>query len=253
MKVFKTTETQGTPMNSISLYAGLDDLEDILITKASVISGTAMGKIVVAPAVVNSMVVVNCIAMNQKMYPLSGPFNCLKHSAAENVDCVIVGGYPDDKSSIALGQWTGSSYCTNEKKATSFLHTHICHNQYGSEYRVSDLDPALVSLQKDGVWLIPEVLSTYIGGNKVMAPIWEPMIWNLLNELSTLNENVPIIFTTESAAEKFSTAVISSKHRFTLLLADRKEREDSKFLDAAEKIMKSNGKKWFNFFNKSTK
>lgn len=243
MNVFQTTKKQEMHKNSIKLYANLDDA-DALIKQESFSD---------EPAVVSSFVQINCYAVVHKMYPLNGPFNAFKYCTPSQVSCMIVGGLPTSNNMTLLTNWTGSSYCVRDNVLGSDLHSAICYNQNGTDGALNRLDPVLSRLQRDGIMLIPEALSTFEGGTRIMSKLWEPFIWNYLFKMSNIYPDVPILFTTESAKAKFSSAVLNSQYRFNLVVSNHAVSESSDVLACIEKLLMENGQKYFNFLTKSLK
>lgn len=234
--------------NCVKLYADLDLLDAILGDKGK---APTIRAIVENDAVVESSVLINCLAVQHDMYPMHGPWRPFKYSKVKELDCIIVGGVPDDSSEEALRRWTGSAYSTfdsNPEFASSALHKFICYTEANSLYRAKEIQKSLMDLQKAGILLLPEILSTFVGGNKLMVNIWEPLIWNFLNEYVAMFPETPILFTTESASERFTMAVEGSKKVFHVQIEDKDECENNKTLKVIEREIRQGTKAYFNFF-----
>jgi hypothetical protein len=252
MKIFQTMKQPDVDQNFTDLYAKTDYIEGKLDSMGK---RSPLSDLINIRPVVNSLVVINTQAIIHDMFPVHGPFRPFSYCKMKEINGIIVGGFPNDKSEEKLLDWTGSAYCTNETAGndTSDLHLHMAFSEWNSAYRSGTLSKDLTKLQVNGILLIPEVLSTFVNGNKTMAPLWEPFIWNFLAAYTALEPDTPILFTTESAAEKFRLAVEGTKYVFTELIGDRAEREDGKAMAQMQRVIRDNGVRFFNFISLSTK
>ena len=212
-----------------------------------------VSEITTLPAVLDSFVLINILAMENKMYPLAGPFKAFDYCKLSDIECIIVGGMPTDDDAEKLRRWLGPSYAYEigglDAPWRDNMFEWICYNQFATTFRINNIHRNLRVLQENGVLLLPEILSTFVGGNKIMEGLWEPFIWNFLAEFTTTNPEIPVIFTTESAQEKFLSATDNSQFKAMALIADRIEREENKTLKAAEIQVRRNGRRSFNFFD----
>lgn len=240
---------QETAPTCIKLYADLDKISDILIKGEKT---AVMGDVATIPSVVASFPLINLFAIQYYMFPLVSPFKPFTYCTTRNLEAIIVGGYPNDKDMKKLAMWSGSSYTAassvSESPWSDDLYEFITYNEFDAVGRSWNIKKSLSALQTAGVLLLPEVLSTFVGGNQIMGKLWEPFIWHFLSEFSSHHPDVPILFTTESAHEKFISAVDGSKYRFYAAIGDKEVRQNNKCLKIMEQIIHDGCNYKFNFF-----
>lgn len=240
---------QATAQNYIKLYADLDEISSVFIAGEKT---TAMGEVPAIPSVVATFPLINLFAIQHSMFPSTGPFRPFKYCKTKNVECIIVGGMPNDKDIKNLAMWSGSSYCATSNISDSpwpnDFYDFIAFNEFGHKERAWNIKKSLFALQQQGVMLIPEVLSTFVNGNQIMSKLWEPFIWHFLSEYCVLHPSTPILFTTESAKEKFTSAVEGAEYRFYAAIADKDVRKNNKSLKMIEEIIHDGCNFKFNFF-----
>jgi len=214
-----------------------------------------LSELITTKPVVNAFSLINCLAILHDMFPYCGPFNPFKFCKLKDLNGIIVGGLPSDKSAESLASWTGSAYCSIDSNSVvnSNLQIAIALNEHSSVHRTWGLSNDMSKLQTNGIMLIPEVLSTYVGGNEVMKKAWEPFIWSFLSNIAVLDERLPILFVTESAEENFTSAVEGSRYVNSMYIDDENDRRTSPALGQMEHYITENGARYFNFYKLAQK
>lgn len=253
MNVLQTTPRQDAEASSYTdLYINIEEAADKL--KAFGGLNTAIHSMMDSKAIVNASVAINCLAATNNMYPLKGPWQPLQKCGLKSLSCILMGGLPVDSSIDALESWTGSAYTVREGSSFALpnpLHDAIGMNEDGNTYRTTYLARDLNRLQLNGVMLLPEVLSTYKGGNNTMAMLWEPFLWTFLNEI-TSRRNIPIIFTSQNAYHTFETAVHGNGFVQKMFFEEKAEIDHNKALHQLERELAKRSS-LFNFYKFSTR
>jgi len=252
MKIFQTMQAMEMSQNYTDLYADLTIIEKRLDTYGI---KTNLGELITAKPVINAFSLINCLAILHDMFPYSGPFNPFKFCKLRELNGIIVGGLPNDKFVESLAAWTGSAYCSVDSSPVivNNLQLAIALNEHSSAHRTWGLSNNMNKLQTSGIILLPEVLSTYVGGNEIMKKAWEPFIWSFLNNITALDERLPILFVTESAEQKFCSAVEGARYVNSMYIDDENDRKNSKALGQFEHIITENGARYFNLYKLAQK
>ena len=174
-----------------------------------------IGEIAMQPEVERATRALNIIAEAYGMFPklpqvLFEPF---RHFDIRDCKGIIVGGMPVP---MFYSQWTGAGYSyLNGTRMVSELHRAISA-QSNQAWRLNNASQDSRKLMKSKILLLHDVMSIANTTNKEILEIcrnsWELIIWMILNYMSYLDREVPIMFTTSVSQSKFNSAVRMSKN-----------------------------------------
>lgn len=183
-------------------------IEDDIITDLSYvgIQGMMIQNMLDFYDVKEAIRMLNIISMKEDMFP-SLAFSALSYFQLADVNCVIIGGMPDMSN---IETWTGSGYSYDLQDHKTILHKKIIEDIYGIGRYDKEVESDNDRLQRSGVLLLHDTMSVTKNHASTCRDLWVPIIFRILNNISVTDNNVPIIFTTNTSRSIYKNAVLAS-------------------------------------------